>query len=335
MLAMSTHNVVESASVRSGAIARAQALVQKTTGSARPFPVRQASITLRQRVLLQSPHLVLACASDHPKNANAPRHLCLKQRSFDWAMYFRSLTHRIVARTMAEDEFLGKPGTLAATSLFRKTEASSRDHIQFLEVPMFGRHTFSMFAAILCLVSPCRLVAEHKLLAEVEFVAHNGAEKTAGVWVDGQYVGYVKELKGDKKILLLPGKHEIIVRQAWYKDYVEKAVLEPGEIHTVTLSLAKDSRTPSKDATGELKIAATPDRAAVFVDGQFAGHADEFDGHGRAMLVTPGEHHVRIALPGFLPFETTVELRPHQKLKIETQLVKGSVVEAGALVSKN
>lgn len=49
--------------------------------------------------------------------------------------------------------------------------------------------------------------AENRLLAEVRFVAHNRAEKTAGVWVDGQYVGYTKELNGDKKMLLLPGKH--------------------------------------------------------------------------------------------------------------------------------
>src|SRR6201981_1496148 len=92
--------------------------------------------------------------------------------------------------------------------------------------------------------------SDNQVLAEVRFIAHNGAEKKAGVWVDGQYVGYVKELNGDKKMLLLPGKHEIVVRQAWYQDYVEKAILEPGEVHTIQLSLAKDMRTPPKDATG-------------------------------------------------------------------------------------
>jgi PEGA domain len=199
---------------------------------------------------------------------------------------------------------------------------------------MFGRRAIIPVAALLCL-APCLLRAENKLLAEVQFVAHNNAEKTAGVWVDGQYVGYVKELNGDRKMLLLPGKHEIVVRQPWYRDYVEKEVLEPGEVHTVDLALGKDTRTPPKEATGELKIAATPERAAIFVDEQFAGHADEFNGHGKAMLLTPGEHHLRIALLGYLPFETTVELRPYQKLKIQTELVKGSVIQAGALVSKD
>ena len=177
--------------------------------------------------------------------------------------------------------------------------------------------------------------AENRVLAEVRFVAHNRAEKTAGVWVDGQYVGYVKELNGDKKMLLLPGKHEIVVRQPWYKDYVEQAVLEPGELHTINVTLAKEMRVVPKDATGELKISATPDRAAVFVDEQFAGHVNEFNGVGKAMLLTPGQHRVRIALPGYLPFDTVVDLRPHQKLKIETALARGSITEAGALVSQN
>jgi PEGA domain len=200
---------------------------------------------------------------------------------------------------------------------------------------MIGRNRLSALVPVFSIMMVCLLHAENGVLAELRFVAHGTAEKTAGVWVDGQYVGYVKELNGDKKMLLLPGKHEIVVRQPWWKDYVEQAVLEPGEVHVIKLSLAKDGRAPSKSATAELKISATPVRAAVFVDDQFAGHVDEFNGVGKAMLLTPGQHHVRIALPGYLPFETVVDLRPHQKLRIQTALVKGSITEAGSLVSQN
>jgi len=199
---------------------------------------------------------------------------------------------------------------------------------------MFSRKALLLLLAVSSIGVVGLLHAQNRVLAELRFVAHNRAEKTAGVWVDGQYVGYVKELDGDKKMLLLPGKHEIVVRQPWYKDYVEQAVLEPGQVHTVTLTMTKKTHTPVPDATAELKISAIPTRAAVFVDEQFAGHVDEFDGLGKAMLLTPGQHHVRIALPGYLPFETVVDLRPHQKLKIHTELVKGSITEAGALVSQ-
>ena len=176
--------------------------------------------------------------------------------------------------------------------------------------------------------------AEDRVQSELRFAAHTKDEKTAGVWVDGQYVGFVKELAGDKKLMLLPGKHEIVIRQAWYNEFVKQIILEPGQTHEVNVELVKSTQLPTKDATGELKIAATPSRAAVFVDGQYAGHVDEFNGVGKAMLLTPGQHRLRIALPGYLPFDTMVDLRPQQKLKIQTDLVKGTITEAGSQVIK-
>ena len=197
---------------------------------------------------------------------------------------------------------------------------------------MCNRKLLLALLTIIALLSLAR--AENRVQSELRFKGHNKAEKTAGVWVDGQYVGSVKELSGDKKITLLPGKHDILVRQAWYTDYAEQIILEPGQIKEVSVSLVRAAHPRTQEATGELKISATPARAAVFVDNQFAGHVDEFDGVGKAMLLTPGRHTVRVALPGYLPFDTVVDLRPHQKLKIQTDLVKGSITEAGSLVNQ-
>ncbi len=197
---------------------------------------------------------------------------------------------------------------------------------------MFSRRCWPAILVVMALVGMVH--AEDRVQSELKFVAHNKAEKTAGVWVDGQYVGFVKELTGDKKIVLLPGKHDVLVRQAWYKDYAEQVILEPGKTSLINVALVKDQHPNTREATGELKISATPTRAAVFVDNQFAGHVDEFDGAGKAMLLTPGHHSVRVALPGYLPFETVVEMRAHQKVKLQTDLVKGSITEAGSLVNQ-
>ena len=198
---------------------------------------------------------------------------------------------------------------------------------------MFSRRSLPAILAVMALVGMVH--AEDRVQSELKFVAHNKAEKTAGVWVDGQYVGFVKELTGDKKIVLLPGKHDVMVRQAWYKDYVEQVITGARtNQRDQRLALVQRPHPTTREATGELKISATPTRAAVFVDNQFAGHVDEFDGAGKAMLLTPGRHSVRVALPGYLPFETVVDLRPHQKLKIQTELVKGSITEAGTLVNQ-
>jgi hypothetical protein len=88
------------------------------------------------------------------------------------------------------------------------------------------------------------------------------------------------------------------------------------------------------EEAAQIRIVAYPERAAVFVDDQFTGHVDEFNGIGQGILVTPGEHNVRIALPGYQPFETTVNLLPRQKMKVETHLMTGSITEAGKLVSQ-
>src|SRR5437762_9464729 len=49
---------------------------------------------------------------------------------------------------------------------------------------------------------------QNRVMGEVKFSGATKIEKSSGVWIDGQYVGYLKELKGDKKIMLLPGQHE-------------------------------------------------------------------------------------------------------------------------------
>src|SRR5437588_4948799 len=53
---------------------------------------------------------------------------------------------------------------------------------------------------------------------EVRFSADNEQERDSGVWVDGKYFGYVKELKGDKKVMLPLGEHEISISSEAYKD---------------------------------------------------------------------------------------------------------------------
>jgi hypothetical protein len=86
------------------------------------------------------------------------------------------------------------------------------------------------------------------------------------------------------------------------------------------------------DATAEVKISVNPSRAAVFVDGLFVGHVGEFGGVGRAMLVAPGAHQIRIALPGYQIFQTDINPLGNQKVEIKTDLVKTGAPLAGPLL---
>jgi hypothetical protein len=159
-------------------------------------------------------------------------------------------------------------------------------------------------------------------LGEIQFEGKSKVEKTSGVWIDGQYVGYLQELKGDKKVLLLPGEHFISVRQNGYQDFNEQVTLHPGEKKLVEVIMQKAATGPMPVAWATLKIAVNPPRAAVFLDGRFVGHVGEFAGAGRGLQVAPGSHSIKIALPGYRTFETQVNPIANQKVEVKTTLVK-------------
>jgi PEGA domain len=188
---------------------------------------------------------------------------------------------------------------------------------------------------LVCLMSSSAVHAQSQVLGEVQLVGKTKADKTSGVWIDGQYVGYVDELKDDKKILLMPGEHEIAVRQAGYTDFTEKVVVEPHKKIVLQIVMLRDPRTLLPKVTSQIKLQVTPERAAVFVDDAFVGSVAEFSGVGHAMLVSPGKHRVKIALPGYQPFDTEVSLLPRQKITLKTDLVPGSISQAGPSIKKD
>jgi hypothetical protein len=171
--------------------------------------------------------------------------------------------------------------------------------------------------------------AGNDVLGEVELVGATKVEKTSGVWVDGQYLGYLNELKGSKKILLLPGRHEIVVRQAGYIDFAQQVLAQPAAKQVIRVTMQKDPRMQLPTVTAAVKLSVSPNRAAVFVDGGFVGHVDEFDGPGQAMLIAPGKHKITISLPGYQTFETEVTLNPEQQFQLKTDLQKAGSPQDG------
>ena len=175
----------------------------------------------------------------------------------------------------------------------------------------------------------------NRVTGQVDFKGVTKFDRESGVWVDNQYVGYVKELKDDKKVLLLPGEHEISVRQAGYLNEDQKVVIEPGKTILVTVRLEKDPNAVYAKVNAQVKIDVTPDRAAVFVDGKFAGSVSDFKGVGKAMLIAPGKHKIKIDLAGYRPFETDIDLLPNQKMTVKTDLVEGSILQADPAIKPN
>lgn len=177
--------------------------------------------------------------------------------------------------------------------------------------------------------------AKNVVMGKVEFKGDSRIGKTSGVWVDDKYVGYVNELKGSKSVFLLPGVHNVTVRQDGYKDFTQQVFIQPGKSALVAVAMEKNPAGHYPSVTSTLKIEVDPPRAAVFVDGAFVGHVGEFEGLGRGMLVSPGMHKIKIALPGYQTFESDINALPRQKVEVKTRLVKSDGPMEAPLVQAN
>ncbi len=157
-----------------------------------------------------------------------------------------------------------------------------------------ARAACSIFVLMLLTLGSTKTVtAQNDVMGELQFEGKTKVERDSGVWIDGNYVGYLKELNGSKKI---------------------------------------SATVPEVTATLKLKI--KPERAAVFLDGKFVGHAGDFGGAFKSMKISPGKHRVRVELPAYRTFETEVNLLANQESEIKTELVKGSIEQNTPLIKK-
>jgi hypothetical protein len=181
------------------------------------------------------------------------------------------------------------------------------------------------FAALIFLLFSHSIVRGQQTpnMGEVRFTADNQEERDSGVWIDGKYTCYVKELMGNRKVMLPPGEHEISVRQAGYKDFVQKVVVQADQIQTVAVVMEENPKAiyPGNDAA-ELRLDIRPKRAAVFVDDGYMGHGSDFGGRFHSMLVSPGKHHLKVTLSGYRNYETDINVVASNKSQMKIVLEK-------------
>ena len=200
--------------------------------------------------------------------------------------------------------------------------------------PLQFRMLVAALAALILLLSATVSYGDNRVMGEVQFEGASKVERGSGVWIDGQYLGYLGELKGDKKVMLLPGEHELSVRQAGFENYVRKIVVEPGQKQTVHVTMEKSVGWWTPSATATLKLTVQPNRAAVFLDDWYVGHVGEFGGKFHSLLIAAGKHRIKIELPGYRTFETEVNLLAGQKSEVKTDLLKGSIQQNDRMVKQ-
>lgn len=90
-------------------------------------------------------------------------------------------------------------------------------------------------------------------------------------------------------------------------------------------------RFPLTDGRAHLRIDVYPKVAAVYVDGYYAGVADDFDGLFQALPVVPGGHTVTLYLAGYRTAAKSIYLPPGSTFRLREQLIPVPPGEVSAL----
>lgn len=161
--------------------------------------------------------------------------------------------------------------------------------------------------------------------AELRLIPETRVERMAGVWVDGQYVGYVDQFKGRDTLTLAPGKHLLVVRESGMEEMTRDLNLSAGGALDLMVKLMEpDPQTAIPGGPGELKVMVAPESAAVFVDGKFAGPAVQFGSIGRVLRLPVGKYEMKISQSGYKDYVTSVDISASERQTIEWRLEAAS-----------
>jgi PEGA domain-containing protein len=75
---------------------------------------------------------------------------------------------------------------------------------------------------------------------------------------------------------------------------------------------------------GALRLLVEPSETAVYVDGYYAGIADDFDGLLQRLRISPGRHDITLRLDGFQTQRLKIYVPIEETLKIHHKMVKGT-----------
>ena len=77
---------------------------------------------------------------------------------------------------------------------------------------------------------------------------------------------------------------------------------------------------PGSAYYGGVALEITPYDADVFVDGEYAGHVEDFDGTNQPLTLSSGTHQIEVQSPGYEPLLFNVVIQPGQVIPFRGDL---------------
>ena len=169
-----------------------------------------------------------------------------------------------------------------------------------------------------CLVLMLGVVAVSAEEANPGYLKVKSNPGSAGVFVDGNYLGPAKAYGVSRKYAISPGEHEVKLKDSQFKDYETTVTIRSGKKTTISAKL--EALPAPAPPFGKLRIEGTDKFAAVYLNGKFMGHMDEFNSHWQRLLITPGDYKLEVvAEDGGAPFEKEVTIAENQTTHVKIQ----------------
>ncbi len=77
---------------------------------------------------------------------------------------------------------------------------------------------------------------------------------------------------------------------------------------------------------GEVRAEVKPQNAKVYLDGDYVGISDDFDGWWQTLPLSPGKHRLVFRAPGFAPYAVNIRVLPGRDYHIKYEMTPGDDV---------
>lgn len=152
-----------------------------------------------------------------------------------------------------------------------------------------------LFVALFCVL----LVFSLPQSATAGFLTLKVKPGRAGVFVDGKYVGPAANFRMPMTYFLPSGEHELLLTEPRYKDVRMKITLKVGETTVVEKSMEPLPKAKPPFARLRIVQGSSGKFGAIFLNGKYMGHLDEFSNSSQALLIQPGEYILKITSADF------------------------------------
>ncbi len=127
---------------------------------------------------------------------------------------------------------------------------------------------------------------------DVGFLCVKAHPGRVGVFLDGKYLGPAANFRIARTYSVPAGAHEVKLIDPRYEELVTKVTITPGK----KLKLDETLRPlpAAKPPFGTIRVQNPDKYAAVYVNGKFYGHVDEFSNIGQGIMLNPGSYVVTI-----------------------------------------